>query len=295
MSSPRGPAAKTERLLNLVLCLLYTRRPLPKSKIRESCRSTAPRSPTRPSTGCSSATRTSCASWASPARHRGDQLDLGGRDRLPDRPARVRAAGHRLRARRAGRAGPGQPHLGPRLPGRARRPGAAQAEADGIERDVESLIGIEPRLRTTEPAFDEAKNAVLLRQVLEFDYRTAARDRPAGDASSRGVSRPGTAAGTSPATTSTVTAPRVFRLSRISGPARRVGRHDAFEVPADHRPRDMIRTTEGSRPRSSMRRCGPARARAVPASPCHPGHARPPTAGAWSRSSTPTPSPSPTR
>ena len=35
MSAPNGPAAKTERLLNLVMCLLYTRRPLPKSRIRD--------------------------------------------------------------------------------------------------------------------------------------------------------------------------------------------------------------------------------------------------------------------
>ena len=36
MSAPISPAAKTERLLNLVLCLLYTRTPLPKSSIRQT-------------------------------------------------------------------------------------------------------------------------------------------------------------------------------------------------------------------------------------------------------------------
>ena len=54
---------------------------------------------------------------------------------------------------------------------------AAQAlrklKASGIERDSESLIGIEPRLRTSEPAFDDVKNAVLVRQEISFDYRRA--------------------------------------------------------------------------------------------------------------------------
>ena len=38
MAPARTPisSAKTERLLNLVICLLYTRRALPKSKIREA-------------------------------------------------------------------------------------------------------------------------------------------------------------------------------------------------------------------------------------------------------------------
>jgi len=126
---------------------------------------------------------------------------------------------------------------------------AAQAlrklKASGIERDSESLIGIEPRLRTSEPAFDEVKNAVVTRREVEFAYRTSgeahARQRhvqPWGLASWHGrwyltghdLDRD---------------APRVFRLSRISGPVKAVGRVNAFEVPADHRPRDMIRTTVG--------------------------------------------------
>lgn len=126
---------------------------------------------------------------------------------------------------------------------------AAQAlrklKASDIERDSESLIGIEPRLRTTEPAFDDVKNAVVTRREVEFDYRTSgeaqARQRhvqPWGLASWHGrwyltghdLDRE---------------APRVFRLSRISGPVKAKGPTHAFEVPADHRPRDMIRTTVG--------------------------------------------------
>ena len=60
--------AKAERLMNLALCLLGTRRPLSKRELRGSIeaylRSAAP---TTPSTGCSSATRTTCANsaWSS--------------------------------------------------------------------------------------------------------------------------------------------------------------------------------------------------------------------------------------
>ena len=61
-------AQKTERLLNLVICLLSTRQFLAKDQIRGRCRSTPSAPPTRPSTGCSSATRTSSATWASPSR-----------------------------------------------------------------------------------------------------------------------------------------------------------------------------------------------------------------------------------
>lgn len=245
MSSPGGPAAKTERLLNLVLCLLYTRRPLPKSKIRE----VVPQYGAAVSDeafdrmferdkdelrelGIPLVTEETSSVWEDETGYRIDQREYA----LPDiafEPDELAVLGLASRTwAHASLAGP-----------------AAQAlrklKADGIERDVESLIGIEPRLRTTEPAFDEAKNAVLLRQVLEFDYRTGGegqtrrrRVQPWGLASWHGrwyltghdLDRD---------------APRVFRLSRISGPARRVSRHDAFEVPADHRPRDMIRTTEG--------------------------------------------------
>ncbi len=52
---------------------------------------------------------------------------------------------------------------------------AAQAlrklRAAGVERDVDALIGIEPRLRTTEPAFDAVKDGVLRRVPLRFSYR----------------------------------------------------------------------------------------------------------------------------
>ena len=84
---------------------------------------------------------------------------------------------------------------------------AAQAlrklRAAGVERDVDALIGIEPRLRTTEPAFDAVKDGVLRRVPLRFSYR-----RPEAAEAASGTCTPGrwcrgTAAGTSTPSTST--------------------------------------------------------------------------------------------
>jgi proteasome accessory factor B len=106
-------------------------------------------------------------------------------------------------------------------------------------------VGIEPRLGTSEPAFDAVKNAVVGQQTIEFGYRTGGegqvrvrRVQPWGLASWHGrwyltghdLDRE---------------APRVFRLSRIDGEVRRVGRPGGYAVPADHRAQEMIRTTVG--------------------------------------------------
>src|ERR1035437_7014137 len=54
---------------------------------------------------------------------------------------------------------------------------AAQAlrklEAAGVERDDSSLIGIVPMVRTVEPAFEAAMDAVLHHTPVAFTYRTA--------------------------------------------------------------------------------------------------------------------------
>src|SRR5699024_494614 len=43
--------------------------------------------------------------------------------------------------------------------------------AVGIEPDSESLIGVEPRVRTVEPAFDPLYKAVMHRRSVTFFYR----------------------------------------------------------------------------------------------------------------------------
>ena len=245
MTAHGGPAAKTERLLNLVLCLLYTRRPLPKSKIRE----VVPQYGSAASDeafdrmferdkdelrelGIPLVTEDVSTIWEDETGYRIDQREYA----LPEiafEPDELAVLGLASRAwAQASLAGP-----------------AAQAlrklKASGIERDSESLIGIEPRLRTTEPAFEAVKNAVLMRQEVAFDYRTGGegevrrrRVQPWGLASWHGrwyltghdLDR---------------AAERVFRLSRIIGPVQTLPGIGAFAVPAHHRPRDLIRTTVG--------------------------------------------------
>jgi predicted DNA-binding transcriptional regulator YafY len=101
----------------------------------------------------------------------------------------------------------------------------------GIEADTESLIGVEPRIRAAEPAFDALYAATRDRAPVRFHYR-----KPNGETSERRlqpwalISRGGhwyvvgfdTDRG----------APRVFRLSRFQG-AVRTGQPRSYEVPPD--------------------------------------------------------------
>ena len=171
---PAVGAAKTERLLNLVICLLYTRRPLSKAKIRDAV----------PQYGRTASTEAFDRMFE---RDKDELRELGiplvteplgrllrRRAGLPDRRARVRPARRSPSSRTswpcsglASRAWAQASLAGP----------AAQAlrklHAAGVERDDASLIGIEPRLRTAEPAFEPVKTAVVDRRPIRFAYRTA--------------------------------------------------------------------------------------------------------------------------
>jgi proteasome accessory factor B len=245
VSTPTGPAAKTERLLNLVMCLLYTRRPLPKSRIRDL----VPQYGSAASDeafdrmferdkdelrelGIPLVTADIGGVWDDEQGYRIDQREyaLPEIDFAPDELA-VLGLASRVWAH-ASLAGP-----------------AAQAmrklKAAGIERDADSLVGIEPRLRTSEPGFDPLKNAVVFQQAVEFAYRTAG----AGESRVRHVEPWGLASWHGrwylTGRDTDKDAPRVFRLSRIVGPVTAVGRRGAFRVPEDHRPHEMIRTQVG--------------------------------------------------
>jgi predicted DNA-binding transcriptional regulator YafY len=101
----------------------------------------------------------------------------------------------------------------------------------GVETDSESLVGVEPRVRAAEPAFDPLYAAARDRAAVRFRYR-----KPDGETSERRLqpwaltSRGGhwyvvgldTDRG----------AARSFRLSRITGPVR-VGRPGEYEIPPD--------------------------------------------------------------
>ena len=239
-AAPTAAQIKTERLLNLVLVLLYTRRPLAKAQIRQLV----------PQYGQSASTEAFERMFE---RDKDELRELGIPLVTEDiDPLHDDEPGYRIHQREY--ALPDitfEPDelavlgLASRTWAQASLAGpAAQAlrklRAAGVERDVDALIGIEPRLRTTEPAFDAVKDAVVRRVPVRFAYRrpeaTEAAERhvqPWSLISWHGrwylnaydVDRD---------------APRVFRLSRIVGAVRTAGRPGSFEVPADHEPRLMV-------------------------------------------------------
>lgn len=250
MSAATGPAAKTERLLNLVLVLLYTRRPLAKAQIRALVPQYGETASTEAFDRMFERDKDELRALGVPLVT--EEIDVLHEDEpgyrihqrdyaLPDlefEPDELAVLGLASRSwAHASMAGP-----------------AAQAlrklRAAGVERDEGALIGIEPRLRTTEPAFDAVKDAVLSRTPITFDYRrperTEARTRRVQPWSlvqwhgrwylaAFDLDRNDT---------------RVFRLSRIDGQVRTAGRPGSFEVPADHEARVMV---ENSAPRGEAR------------------------------------------
>ncbi|QIM20865.1 WYL domain-containing protein [Phycicoccus sp. HDW14] len=249
-----GPSAaqvKTERLLNLVLVLLWARRPLSKAQVRQLVPQYGQSASLEAfermferdkdelrELGIPLVTEDIDALWEDEPGYRIHQRDYA----LPDiefEPDELAVLGLASRTwAQASLAGP-----------------AAQAlrklRAAGVERDADALIGIEPRLRTSEPAFDAVKDAVVRRRALTFTYR-----RPeAAEGTERHV-QPWSLVSWHGrwylnAFDEDRQAPRVFRLSRVSGTVRATGRPGAFEVPADHDPRAMARTLAGPVTQSS--------------------------------------------
>jgi proteasome accessory factor B len=240
MSTQPNAAVKIERLLNLVICLLYTRMPLSKAKIRDAV----------PQYGM---TATDEAFDRMFERDKDELRQLG--IPLVTEPLDVffdDEPGYRIDRREyalpeisfaadelavlglASRAWAQASLAGP----------AAQAlrklKAAGVERDDSSLIGIEPRVRTVEPAFENVKNAVLERIPVAFAYRTAG----SGEVTSRHVQPWGIASWHGrwylTAFDTDRGAPRVFRLGRIEGEVATEGKPAAYEVPVGHDPKAMI-------------------------------------------------------
>ncbi|MDO5738574.1 MAG: WYL domain-containing protein [Ornithinimicrobium sp.] len=245
-SAPKGPtpaAAKTERLLNLVIALLSTRQPLSKARIRavvpdylagndEAFERMFERDKDElRGLGIPLRTEPIDPFFDDEQGYRIDQREYA-LPQLDFEPDEIAVLGLASRAwSQASLAGP-----------------AAQAlrklDAAGLVRDEASVSGIEPLLHTTEPAFEPVRDAVLSRTLLGFDYRggggaglTTRRVQPWGLTNWHGrwyltahdLDRD---------------APRVFRLDRIVGKPTS-GHSDAFQVPADHDAIAMIRRSYG--------------------------------------------------
>ncbi len=233
------PAAKTERLLNLVIALLWTRRPLTKAHIRDAV-------PQYQQTA-------SIEAFDRMFERDKDELrDLG----IPLATALVAAAyddelGYRIDRREYALPpvdlAPDEVTalaLAARAWSQASLAGAAsmalnKLRAAGVEIDERSVVGIEPTIRTAEPAFDAVRAALVARQVVSFEYR-----KPDGSAAARSVQPWGRTSGRGRWYLTGFDldrgAERVFRLGRVVGAVTTVGKPGAYAVPADHRPRVLV-------------------------------------------------------
>ncbi len=233
------PAAKTERLLNLVIALLWTRRPLTKAHIRDAV-------PQYQQTASIEAFDRMFERDKDELRDLGIPLvtevidplfddELGYRiDRREYSLPPVDLAPDEVTALA----------LAARAWSQASLAGAAsmalnKLRAAGVEIDERSVVGIEPTIRTAEPAFDAVRAALVARQVVSFEYR-----KPDGSAAARTVQPWGLTSwrGRWYLTGFDLDrgAERVFRLGRVVGAVTTVGKPGAYAVPADHRPRVLV-------------------------------------------------------
>jgi predicted DNA-binding transcriptional regulator YafY len=150
----------------------------------------------------------------------------------------------------------------------------------GVETDEGGMAGLEPRIRTAEPAFEALYAATRDHQPVSFSYR-----KPTGEAAVREI-EPWAVASRSGrwyliGRDRQRQAARVFRLSRIESDVRRVGRPGQYVVPDDLNPQQMLGTLgppEDDRVGVIRVRAGRGaalRRRALPGSPPLPKHGQP--------------------
>ncbi len=111
--------------------------------------------------------------------------------------------------------------------------------AMGVSTDEGSLVGVEPRVRTTEPAFEAVYAATRDRAPISFRYR-----KPDGSSARRSL-QPWAVTNRSGrwylvGQDTDRGAPRAFRLSRVEGGVRRTGPPGGYQVPADLDVRAMV-------------------------------------------------------
>ncbi|GMA19727.1 WYL domain-containing protein [Arsenicicoccus piscis] len=245
---PKTPisAAKTERLLNLVIALLYTRQALTKVRIRDAveayhglgdeafARMFERDKDELRAMGIPLVTEQIDTWFEDEEGYRIDRREYALPEvRLePDEIAVLSLASRTWS--QASLAGPAA---------RAMR----KLEAAGVERDDRSLLGVDPQIRTTEPGFERAKDAVLGRRPIRFDYRKGAAGTTTRHLQPWGLAR---WHGRWYLTGHDVDrdAPRVFRLGRVVGPIQWAGRAGSYVVPPDHDPLAMVRTEQGAAP-----------------------------------------------
>ena len=224
-------AAKTERLLNLVICLLSTRRPLTKSQIRQAV-------PQYAATASTEAFERMFERDKDELRELGIPLTTSAQDALfgdeqgyrVDREAYALPDVH-LAADELAVVG-----LASRVWQQASLAGPAARALTKLKalcapQDDGSLIGLEPRVLTAEPAFEALWAAVRDRVPVSFTYRTAST----GQVALRTVEPWAVAHWRGrwylAAYDRDRGAPRMFRLSRVEGQVRAAGKPGEYVIP----------------------------------------------------------------
>ena len=261
---------KTERILNLTICLLVSGRYLPKSKIREAVEGYHNLS--------DAAFERTFERDKDELRSLGVPIEVGSFDPLFDDELGYRILPSEFElppidldpeeASVVGVAARVWQHAGM---AESTRSAVAKLRAAGVEPDTSQLGALEPSVQATEPAFEPLWNAVLHRTRVSFGYRDGARRtlEPWGLTSSKGrwyvigrdVDRDAT---------------RMFKLARISDRPKRVSRAGAYQVPESLDLRSLARSLNPREPTASSTlaiRAGKA-----------PALRRQGEAGTWSRS-----------
>ncbi len=227
---------KTERILNLTICLLVSGRYLPKSRIREAVEGYHHLS--------DAAFERTFERDKDELRALGVPIEVGSYDPLFDDEPGYRILSSEfelpaidLDAEEAAVVGVAARVWQHASMAESTRSAMAKLRAAGVEPDASQLSALEPSVQATEPAFEPLWNAVLERIRVSFTYR-GGRVRtlePWGMTSSKGrwyvigrdVDRDAT---------------RMFKLSRITDQPRNSSRPGAYEVPDDLDLRSLARS-----------------------------------------------------
>ncbi len=227
---------KTERILNLTICLLVSGRYLPKSRIREAVEAYHDLS--------DAAFERTFERDKDELRSLGVPIEVGSFDPLFDdepgyriSPAEFELPPIELDADEAAVVGVAARVWQHASMAESTRSALSKLRAAGVEPDASQLASLEPSVQATEAAFEPLWTAVLERARVSFSYREGVRRtlEPWGMTSSKGrwyvigwdTDRQ---------------AERMFKLSRMTDLPKRVSRSGAYEVPADLDLRSLARS-----------------------------------------------------
>ena len=218
---------KTERILNLTICLLVSGRFVPRSRIREAVEGYHDLS--------DAAFERTFERDKDELRALGVPIEVGSFDPLFDDepgyrilPGEFELPPIDLDAEEASVVGVAARVWQHASMAESTMSAIAKLRAAGVEPDVSQLAALEPSVQASEPAFEPLWNAVLDRSRVSFTYRDGSHRtlEPWGMTASKGrwyvIGRDTDRAAT-----------RMFKLSRMTDVPRRASKPGAYEVPAD--------------------------------------------------------------